>query len=113
MVNTCYEFIKPISLQGLNGGLSLRVVNDMVSLLDEFPQLVELGKERRIGEDIFFYLLSRLTRKGIFFPIETLASQFAVTCNFKEWWYLSAKLSACDAVRGNIFNINCFPLMAQ
>jgi len=27
--------------------------------------------------------------------------------------YLSAKLSACDAVRGNIFNINCFPLMAQ
>ena len=29
------------------------------------------------------------------------------------WRYLSAKLSACDAVRGNIFNINCFPLMAQ
>ena len=27
--------------------------------------------------------------------------------------YLSAKLSACDAVRGNISNINCFPLMAQ
>ena len=27
--------------------------------------------------------------------------------------YLSAKLSACDAVRGNIFNINCFPLMAH
>ena len=27
--------------------------------------------------------------------------------------YLSAKLSACDAVRGNIFNINCFPLVAQ
>ena len=27
--------------------------------------------------------------------------------------YLSAKLSACGAVRGNIFNINCFPLMAQ
>ena len=30
-----------------------------------------------------------------------------------EHRYLSAKLSACDAVRGNIFNINCFPLMAQ
>ena len=26
--------------------------------------------------------------------------------------YLSAKLSACDAVRGNKLNINCFLLMA-
>jgi len=27
--------------------------------------------------------------------------------------YLSAKLSACDAVRGNKLNINCLLLMAQ
>ena len=27
--------------------------------------------------------------------------------------YLSAKLSACDAVRGNKLNINCFLLLAQ
>ena len=36
-----------------------------------------------------------------------------VPCSTPAIRYLSAKLSACDAVRGNIFNINCFPLMAQ
>lgn len=75
----------PITLQGLNGGLSLRVISHMVSLLREFPQITCLGRERRIGEDIFFCLLSLLTKQPIFFPNETLASQFAITCNFKSW----------------------------
>ena len=77
--------LMPISLQGLNGGLSLRVVDNMLALLREFPLLSQACSERRIGEDIFFCLLSRLTQQEIFFPNETLASKFAVACNFRNW----------------------------
>jgi hypothetical protein len=54
--NSQTNLIKTISLQGLNGGFSLRRVSKVISALEEYPVLVRTFRTyaNGIGEDIFF-----------------------------------------------------------
>jgi uncharacterized protein DUF5672 len=79
--------LHPITLQGLNGGLSLRRVDKIIQALEEYPDLTKYFRSYSggIGEDIFFSLMSRVTRKSFLIPNEIIASKFALTGNFREW----------------------------
>lgn len=79
--------LHPLVLQGLNGGLSLRRIDKIIEALEEYPDLTKYFRSYAggIGEDIFFSLLSRVTRKSFLVPNEIIASKFALTGNFREW----------------------------
>jgi len=79
--------LKTISLQGLNGGLSLRRIKKIIEVINEYPELTSFSRKYAggIGEDIFFCLLSRVSKLGFRLPNEILASNFALTGNFQEW----------------------------
>jgi hypothetical protein len=85
--NSQTNLIKTVSLQGLNGGFSLRRVSKVISALEEYPELVRTFRTyaNGIGEDIFFSLMSRITQKGFYTPNEVQASKFALTNNFSSW----------------------------
>jgi hypothetical protein len=113
------------------GVLSARALLDAVALIDQQLISGSLDMEQAIAKkstsgpiatsaaatgdaplqkaDVIAYDTSLLREE-----IETTyANPTTISSNLITQRYLSAKLSACDAVRGNISNINCFPLMAQ
>lgn len=85
--NSIGEGLKTVSLQGLNGGLSLRSPSKCILALEEYPMLTEVFKNYGggIGEDIFFSLMSRVSKKSLVVPTEIEASMFSLTGFFEEW----------------------------
>ncbi len=79
--------LQTVHLQGLNGGLSLRKPAKMIEMLEEYPELTRFFRTYAggVGEDIFFSLMSRVTRKNFHIPSELMASRFAITGNFRQW----------------------------
>ena len=82
-------------------------VNDLAESIEGIGLLHSITVSKH-GE--WFHLLSGMHRLEAFRKLGRDTIPASIN---KSDRYLSAKLSACDAVRGNIFNINCFPLMAQ
>ncbi len=79
--------LKTIHVQGLNGGLSLRRVQNIIAALNEYPTLTSFFRSYAggVGEDIFFSVMTKVTAKSFLAPNEILASDFALTDHFKEW----------------------------
>jgi hypothetical protein len=79
--------LKTVHLQGLNGGLSLRKPARMIEMLQEYPELTKVFRTYAggVGEDIFFSLMSRVSRKEFYMPSDLMASRFAITGNFRQW----------------------------
>jgi hypothetical protein len=78
--------LAPIVLSGGNGGLSLRRISAVQSVLSEYKELAAFfrGYGVGIGEDIFFSVVGRVAEH---FQVanEITASRFAITDKFEEW----------------------------
>jgi hypothetical protein len=80
------DYLEPIRLSGCNGGLSLRRINAIVAVLEEYKELTLFFRNYGvgIGEDIFFSLMGRVSDS---FQVanEFAASKFAITEKFPQW----------------------------
>lgn len=79
--------------QGLNGGLSLRRVKKIIASLEEYPILTSIFRNYSggIGEDIFFNLISKVSKNNFLIPNEISASDFSFNCKYKYWYEFNKK----------------------
>ena len=85
-------------------------IGELCDVIDPHPSH-RAPEEKQDG--IFFLGIGDLSEDGQIIGSKARRVSPDIFFEHQQYRYLSAKLSACDAVRGNIFNINCFPLMAQ
>ena len=80
--------LQPFKFQGLNGGLSLRRIQKMIASIEEYPMLTKFFRNYcgGIGEDIFFNLISKVSKNNFLVPNEISASDFSYNCKY-EFWY--------------------------
>jgi hypothetical protein len=91
--NLLKDGLHVFNFQGLNGGLSLRKIKKIILVLEEYPTLTNIFRNYAggIGEDVFFNLMSKISKVNFLIPNEITASDFAINCKYEYWYEFNKK----------------------